>query len=154
MNNKFQLVQNSQFNNLRSIIKSCLGVLLPVGGTVFDLRIPKVLGDVIDKIPDYTGFDHNFCITKRDGQQQEEENSFVARLEHPSSGRVMEVYSNQPGLQFYNANKISSVTGKNGSVYGMHGAFCVETQNYPDAINHVNKNTNIARIFKYFINIS
>ncbi|KAK9883671.1 hypothetical protein WA026_001840 [Henosepilachna vigintioctopunctata] len=121
------------------------GKLLKVAGTIFDLRIPKVLGDVIHKIPGYDGYDHNFCITK--GEYQEE--SFVARVHHPGSGRVLEVYSNQPGVQFYTSNGIPEnakdfkgnpknlqvIIGKDGPYY-KHGALCLETQNYPDAINH------------------
>ncbi|XP_048519053.1 galactose mutarotase isoform X2 [Dendroctonus ponderosae] len=112
------------------------GKLLPVAGTVFDLRIPHPLGAVIDKVPHYEGFDHNFCITKGTGQG----GAFVARAEHPGTGRALEVYSNQPGVQFYTSNHIQSGTlsGKGGASYGKHGAFCLETQNYPDAVNHAN----------------
>lgn len=121
------------------------GKILPVGGTIFDLRVPKELGSVIHKIPGYDGYDHNFCVTK--GEYQEE--SFVARVHHPGSGRVLEVYSNQPGVQFYTSNGIpddpkhykgnvkdlKTIIGKDGPYY-KHGALCLETQNYPDAINH------------------
>ncbi|XP_060529242.1 galactose mutarotase-like isoform X1 [Cylas formicarius] len=116
------------------------GNLLPVAGTVFDLRIPKTLSDVIDKVPGYSGFDHNFCVTKGTTQ----ENTFMARAVHPTSARVIEVYSNQPGVQFYTANNIpaktaaQTITGKGGSKYYEHGALCFENQNYPDAINHKN----------------
>lgn len=122
------------------------GKLLPVSDTIFDLRIPKVLGNVINKIPNYLGYDHNFCVTKGSTQ----ENTFVSRAYHPPSGRVMEIYSNQPGVQFYTSNHIpedpkefkgdqndlQKLTGKGGAHYYKHGSFCFETQNYPDAINH------------------
>ncbi|KAL3265432.1 hypothetical protein HHI36_009636 [Cryptolaemus montrouzieri] len=121
------------------------GKLLPVGGTIFDLRIPRILGEVIHKIPGYDGYDHNFCVTKGEFQGD----SFVARVHHPGSGRVLEVYSNQPGVQFYTSNGIpqnpkefkgnpkdlQTLKGKDGAYY-KHGALCLETQNYPDAINH------------------
>ncbi|KAL1491923.1 hypothetical protein ABEB36_012442 [Hypothenemus hampei] len=124
------------------------GKLLPVSGTIFDLRIPKVLGTVIHMIPGYSGYDHNFCITKGTIQ----ENTFIARAYHPPSGRILEVYSNQPGVQFYTSNsipehpndfkgdkrKLAVLTGKGGARYYKHGSFCFETQNYPDAINHNN----------------
>lgn len=61
------------------------------------------------------------------------------RIEHPASGRIMEVFSTQPGVQFYTANFLpedDSLPGK-GTFYKKHGAFCLETQNYPDAVNHV-----------------
>lgn len=83
-------------------MKISLGKLLHVSETIFDLRTPKKLGDVIHKIPGYDGYDHNYCINK--GTKQE--NSFISRVKHPQSGRVMEVYSNQPGVQFYTSNSI------------------------------------------------
>jgi aldose 1-epimerase len=116
------------------------GKLLPVADTVFDLRVPKILGDLINKVPKSTGFDHNFCITKG----PEQGTTFVARVYHPESGRVLEVYSNQPGVQFYtsnyfpeNAKSKETLTGKDGNYY-KHGALCLETQNWPDAPNHEN----------------
>lgn len=122
------------------------GNLLPVADTIFDLRIPKVLGDGIEKIAGYLGYDHNFCITKGIAQ----ENTFVARAVHPPTGRILEIYSNQPGVQFYTSNhipenpkdfkgdpaKLGVLTGKGGAKYYKHGSFCFETQNYPDAVNH------------------
>lgn len=122
------------------------GNFLRVASTAFDLRTSKILGDVISKLPSQPGFDNNFCITK--GFRQEE--AFVARVYHPDSGRVLEVYSNQPGVQFYTGNflpenpksfqgdlkNLPRLTGK-GTQYYKHGAFCLETQNYPDAVNHV-----------------
>ncbi|XP_060528094.1 galactose mutarotase-like isoform X2 [Cylas formicarius] len=112
------------------------GNLPPVSGTVFDLRVPKTLGDVINKVPNAKGYDHNFCVTKASSQEL----AFVAKAHHPPSGRVMEVYSNQPGVQFYTGNFLpeTDVSQGKGAVYKKHGAFCFETQIYPDAINHPN----------------
>lgn len=73
------------------------GQLAPVGGTLWDLRIPHRLGDVIPLMSG-GGYDHNFCVTRNEGL------TFVARAVHPSSARTLEVYSNQPGVQFYTAN--------------------------------------------------
>ncbi|CAH0556968.1 unnamed protein product [Brassicogethes aeneus] len=118
------------------------GKLLPVSGTAFDLRNPTVLGERINNIPGNLGYDHNFCITKG----TDSGNNFIARVVHPPSGRVMELYSNQPGVQFYTSNKLSEqgncdtsalVNGKEGKAYYKHGGFCLETQNFPDASNHV-----------------
>lgn len=69
--------------------------------------------------------------------------NFVSRVEHPLSGRYLEVYSNQPGVQLYTANFLPSpsdtaLVGKAGAGYRRHGAFCLETQDYPDAVNHSN----------------
>ncbi|XP_066157158.1 galactose mutarotase-like [Euwallacea fornicatus] len=124
------------------------GKLLPVAESIFDLRIPKNLGSVIHKVPGYLGYDHNFCVTKGSAQ----ESSFVARAVHPPTGRILEIYSNQPGVQFYTSNhlpedpkafkgdlsKLDVLLGKGGSRYFKHGSFCFETQNYPDAANHKN----------------
>ncbi|KAB0799645.1 hypothetical protein PPYR_07525 [Photinus pyralis] len=122
------------------------GRLLSVVDTPLDLQIPKVLGDVIHTIPNYDGYDHNFCINKGTDQGI----AFIARALHPPSGRVLEVYSNQPGVQFYTSNSIPGdpkddkgdqskrLIGKGECVYHKHGAFCFETQNWPDAINHKN----------------
>ncbi|GJQ66785.1 hypothetical protein Trydic_g18554 [Trypoxylus dichotomus] len=123
------------------------GKILPVSGTIFDLQIPKILGDVIHNIPENPGYDHNYCVNKGIWDKL----LFVARVNHPPTGRTLEVYSDQPGVQFYTSNFIPSdpkdfkgdtstlqtVSGKNGNYY-KHGAFCLETQNYPDAANHRN----------------
>nr|CAH7717445.1 unnamed protein product [Callosobruchus chinensis] len=111
------------------------GKLPSVSGTPFDLRVPKVLGNVIHTVPNSTGFDHNYCITK--GSHQE--NTFVARVAHPSTGRVLEVYSNQPGVQFYTSNSLPDgdiLKGKTGYIK-KHGGFCLETQKFPDSVNQM-----------------
>ena len=64
----------------------------------------------------------------------------VAKIWHPQSGRVLQVFSDQPGFQFYTGNFLpsdGSLIGKNKTVYSTHGGLCVETQNFPDAINQV-----------------
>ncbi|KAJ8933347.1 hypothetical protein NQ314_014060 [Rhamnusium bicolor] len=110
--------------------------ILPVDGTVFDFRVPKVLGDVINNVPKADGYDHNFCIIR--GSQQGL--AFQAKVDHPDSGRTLEVYSNQPGVQFYTGNALpedNSILGKDGFIK-KHGALCLEPQIYPDAIHHDN----------------
>ncbi|CAH1100883.1 unnamed protein product [Psylliodes chrysocephalus] len=139
------------------------GKILPVADTIFDLRIPKVLGDVIHKIAGYDGFDHNFCINKASKQ----ENTFAAKVVHPPSGRALEIYTNQPGVQFYCSNSLpkrsdkETVIGKNGTQYYHHGALCFETQNWPDAINHKNfppavlypgQQYHHSVVYKFFVN--
>jgi len=111
------------------------GAIASVAGTVFDLRTPIRLGDVLDKCPggDNNGFDHNFVLANTEGDI-----NFVCRVEHPVSGRWLECYTNQPGVQFYTGNFIptdDSLTGKEGAVYRKHGGFCLETQKFPDSIN-------------------
>lgn len=115
------------------------GEIRSVLDTVMDLRNSITLGDVIDKVPG-GGYDHNFCLKLNDTTN---ETNLVARVLHPTTGRYLQVFSNQPGVQFYTANFLPerdsvSIQGKNGTAYFKHGAFCLETQNYPDAVNHEN----------------
>ncbi|KAJ6636264.1 Galactose mutarotase [Pseudolycoriella hygida] len=131
------------------------GEFLDVGDTEFDFRLSQYMGDAISKTKT-NGFDHNFCITSALTQAQQLR--FVARVIHPESGRTMEVYSDQPNVLFYTSNNLpdpcgnispdaenlshcdnsSNVVGKNGALYKKHGAFCLETQNFPDAVHHDN----------------
>nr|XP_034187017.1 aldose 1-epimerase-like isoform X3 [Osmia lignaria] len=114
------------------------GEIRSVEGSLMDLRNSTTLGDVIDKLP-AGGYDYNFCVTNANSNEK----NLVAKVEHPTSGRRLEVFSNQPGVQFYTANFLPApgtvgVQGKNGSAYFKHAAFCLETQNYPDAVHHEN----------------
>ena len=63
--------------------------------------------------------------------------ALLFRVVHPGSGRVMDVYTNQPGMQFYTGSFLNIQNGKSGYQYPMHSGFCMEAQNYPDAMNHV-----------------
>ncbi|XP_043595614.1 galactose mutarotase-like isoform X1 [Bombus pyrosoma] len=115
------------------------GEIRSVLGTVMDLRNSTILGDVIDKVPG-GGYDYNFCLRVNDTAN---ERNVVANVLHPNSGRYLQVFSNQPGVQFYTANflperETPGIKGKNGTTYFKHGAFCLETQNYPDAVNQEN----------------
>ncbi|XP_011297648.1 aldose 1-epimerase isoform X2 [Fopius arisanus] len=122
------------------------GEIRSVANSVMDLRTPKILGDVIPKVPG-GGYDYNFCII--DGENNANR-KLVAKVVHPESGRTLEVHTNQPGVQLYTANFIPDTTtpgilGKEGKSYFKHGAFCLETQNYPDAVNHENFPDSILR---------
>ena len=75
------------------------GKFICVGGTPYDLRIPRELGPAMAKTVG-KGFDDNFCLTKGTEQGR----TFTARVIHPHSGRVLEVYTDQPGVQFYTSN--------------------------------------------------
>ncbi|XP_019404587.1 PREDICTED: aldose 1-epimerase [Crocodylus porosus] len=105
------------------------GEVAAVQGTGFDLRQPVEIGKHLKKFH-LDGFDHNFCLKQSAAQQ------FCARVHHPHSGRTLEVYTTQPGVQFYTGNALDgSLTGKGGATYPKHSAFCLETQNWPDAVN-------------------
>ena len=82
------------------------------------------------------GYDTNFVVSGKPGEKPGELHS-VARAVDPASGRVMEVFSSEPGVQFYTGNFLDGkVKGKGGAVYGKHAGFCLETQKFPDAIHH------------------
>ncbi|XP_044519200.1 galactose mutarotase [Gracilinanus agilis] len=105
------------------------GKVESVQGTAFDLRKPMVLGKHFEKFQ-ISGFDHNFCL--KDSQEKH----FCARVRHPPTGRTLEVYTTQPGVQLYTANFLDgTLKGKGGAVYPKHSGFCLETQNWPDAVN-------------------
>jgi aldose 1-epimerase len=112
------------------------GELRPVDGTPFDFRQPTAIGARINaddqQIKFGPGYDHNWVINKPTGQL-----GLMARVSEPTSGRVMEVFSTEPGLQFYSGNFLNgSITGKDGMVYRYRSAFCMEPQHYPDSPNH------------------
>jgi len=107
-------------------------VKAPVTGTVYDLTRPTSLTDALSTFNSTTsGFGNTFCLRGPEGKR------LAARVEHAESGRVLEVWTNQLGLQFYTSFLLDMGTkkGKNGHTYPRHSAFCLETHNYPDAIN-------------------
>ncbi|CAB3368814.1 Hypothetical predicted protein [Cloeon dipterum] len=113
------------------------GEIVPVKGTPFDLQTPKLLKNAIPETPE-NGYDNNFCVIQKNSDNGL---NLVGRALHPKSGRVMEVFTNQPGVQLYTANFVpqdDSLPGKGGCFYKKHGAFCLETQNYPNAVNQAN----------------
>nr|CAB3484735.1 unnamed protein product [Digitaria exilis] len=109
------------------------GEVAPVSGTPYDLRAPTPLGSRIRLVSGagMAGFDINYAV---DGDGFRE----VAYLRDPVSGRAMELWANQPGVQLYTSNWMSNLKGKGGVVYGQYGAVCLETQGFPDAVHHPN----------------
>ena len=114
------------------------GELKSVNGTPFDFRKPAAIGARINE-PDIVlqygpGYDHNWVINKPLGQL-----GLQARVEEPATGRVMEVWSDEPGLQFYAGNFLDgSIVGKGGVTYQIRTGFCMEPQHYPDSPNKAN----------------
>ena len=111
------------------------GELKAVAGTPFDFRQPHTIGERIDandeQIKFGGGYDHNFVLNGNMGTLR-----LAARLEDPKSGRVMEVTTTEPGLQFYTGNFLDgSIKGKGGKTYKRRGALCLETQHFPDSPN-------------------
>jgi len=111
------------------------GEIKPVDGTPFDFRKPTAIGARISD-PDQQlqygpGYDHNWVINKPPGNF-----GLMARVYEPSTGRVMEVWSTEPGLQFYSGNFLDgTIIGKDGKVYPRRSGFCMEPQHYPDSPN-------------------
>ena len=113
------------------------GKIEPVSGTPFDFRHGNEIGERIDKDNEQLkfgqGYDMNWVLNRKGNL------SVVAvKVEEPTTGRVLEVYTDQPGVQFYTGNQLDgSVTGIGGT-YGRRSALCLETQHYPDSPNHAN----------------
>jgi aldose 1-epimerase len=111
------------------------GEFAPVDGTPFDFRKPTAIGarinDPNQQLQYGPGYDHNWVIDKPLGQF-----GLMARVYEPTTGRVMEVWSTEPGLQFFTGNYLDgTVTGKGGKVYQRRTGFCMEPQHYPDSPN-------------------
>jgi aldose 1-epimerase len=108
------------------------GTIELVAGTPYDFTKPKRIGQDLAKTGgDPVGYDTNFVVNGRIGDLR-----LAARATDPGSGRVMELLTTEPGVQFYTGNFLDgSVKGK-GAVYVKHAGFCLETQKYPDAIHH------------------
>lgn len=114
------------------------GELRDVEGTPFDFTEATSLGARIDEnnqqLEYVGGYDHNFVLNKNT-----EELSLAARLSEPGTGRVMEVFTTEPGLQVYTANSLTgegNQIGKGGHAYGPQSAVCLETQHFPDSPHH------------------
>ncbi|MGQ9574053.1 MAG: aldose epimerase family protein [Thermoguttaceae bacterium] len=105
-----------------------LGELRPVEGTPMDFRKPMPIGSRIAEVPG--GYDHCYVLNK----QKAGELSLAARLVEPQSGRVMEVYTTQPGVQLYTANFLN-LSKPSGVAYRRHYGVCLETQHFPDSPN-------------------
>jgi aldose 1-epimerase len=108
--------------------------LKPVKGTPFDFNQPTALGSRINQ-PDEqlvrgSGYDHNFVLSK-----MAKELSLAANVYEPMSGRVVEMWTTEPGVQLYTGNFLDGVKGKAGQVYNRRGGFCLEAQHFPDSPN-------------------
>ena len=111
------------------------GELRPVEKTPFDFRKPTAIGARIGQEDEQLkfggGYDHNWVINKKFGKL-----GLMAKVFSPESGRVLEVLSTEPGLQFYTGNFLDgTITGKDGWVYKRRAAFCMEPQHFPDSPN-------------------
>ncbi|KAJ4707487.1 Aldose 1-epimerase [Melia azedarach] len=108
------------------------GKLESVKGTPYDFLTPHTVGESIDKLP--SGYDINYVLDGEPGKKLRK----VAIVHDKKSGRVMELLANQPGVQFYTSGLLKDVKGKGGFMYKKHAALCLETQAFPDSVNHPN----------------
>lgn len=108
------------------------GKIAPVAGTPLDFTTPSLIGSRLSQVGDNPkGYDHNFVLDSKGGKL-----AFAARVYEPTSGRVMEMYTTEPGVQVYTGNFLDgSLTGKGGQVYKQHSALCLEAQHFPDSPN-------------------
>jgi len=110
------------------------GEMRDVGGTAFDFRKKQIIGEMLemgrdDKLIEYgQGYDINYVI-QGEGYRK------CAEVTGGISGRIMEVFTDQPGVQLYTGNMMYDMQGKAGATYSVRGGFCLETQHFPDSIN-------------------
>jgi aldose 1-epimerase len=108
------------------------GEIAPVAGTPLDFREFHTIGERVDQLTDKPGkgYDHNFVLNNQDGKL-----ALAAKVRDPKSGRVLSVFTTEPGIQFYGGNFLDGVKGKRGREYKYRSGFCLETQHYPNSVN-------------------
>jgi len=113
------------------------GEIKTVKDTPLDFTQPRRIGARIDQLKDYPGggYDHNFVL----GSGVTDEPKLAVRVRAPKTGRIMEMYTTEPGVQLYTGNFLDGkLTGRGGVVYKKHAGFCLEAQHFPDAVHHDN----------------
>lgn len=120
------------------IDENCIptGEILKVEGTPFDFRKPHAVGERIDatdneQIKNGAGYDHCYVLNKNEVGEL----SFAAKITEPTTGRTMEVYTTEPGMQFYSDNWADGYKGQFGATFGKRSALCFEAQHFPDSPN-------------------
>ena len=117
------------------------GEIAPVKGTPLDFTKPTLIGARFDQLKARGGYDDNFVLNSG-GKSL----ALAARAYEPTTGRILEVLTTEPGVQLYTGNFLDGkLTGINGAVYAKHTGFCLETQHFPDSINHPNFPSTILR---------
>jgi aldose 1-epimerase len=109
------------------------GAIKPVKGTPLDFTMPTPIGARIAQLKgEPGGYDHNFVL-RGNGKAM----ALAARVQDPKTGRILEMFTTEPGVQFYTGNFLDGMLkGKGGVVYRKHGGFCLEAQHFPDSVNH------------------
>lgn len=125
------------------------GEIVPVAGTPFDFTSPLTIGARIDEphpqLVRGGGYDHNLVLREQPGRPEAGGSgagagtaglAHAARVREPASGRVLDIFTSEPGIQFYSGNFLDgSIVGKGGRAYGHRSGLCLETQHYPDSPN-------------------
>lgn len=108
------------------------GEIAPVAGTPFDFREFHKIGERVDQLNDKPGkgYDHNFVLNSQSGKLE-----LAATVKDAKTGRVLKVFTTEPGVQFYGGNFLTGAKAKGGKSYAHRSGLCLETQHYPDSIN-------------------
>ncbi|MCU4676450.1 galactose mutarotase [Catenovulum sp. 2E275] len=121
------------------------GEFMPVEGTPFDFTQPTVIGERVNQDNQQLkygfGYDHNWVLTQDDKQ----EFKLAAKLKDPKSGRVLEVFSEEPGVQFYGGNFLDGTKQGKGRTFDYRSALCLEPQHFPDSPNQENFQSTLLR---------
>lgn len=114
------------------------GKIEPVAGSALDFTKPTRIGKRIEELTDTgaLGYDHNFVLNPR--EDADKELNFAAFLKDPESGRTLRIMTSEPGIQFYSGNFLNGQQGKGGKTFAHRSAVCLETQHFPDSVNHDN----------------
>ena len=130
------------------------GELASVAGTPFDFRTPRLIGarigDDDQQLQRGSGYDHNFVLDKAAPQAM----SLAARAHEPVSGRVLELFTEEPGVQFYSGNFLDGSLHGKGRSYGLRSGFCIEPQHFPDSPNQSNFPNTILRPGEAYATVS
>jgi len=121
------------------------GELKPVDGTPFDFRKPTAIGARNSQIPGIAGYDHNFVLNGTAGKLRK-----IGEVSDPTSGREMEIWTTEPGVQLYVGIGLNGSVKGIGGAYQQFGALCLETQHFPDSPNHPKFPSTVVRPGKDF----
>jgi len=120
------------------------GKIAKVKGTPLDFTTSHVIGERVDADDEQLklggGYDHNWVLNKKGSEM-----SLAATVYEATSGRVMKVWTTEPGIQFYGGNFLKGIVGKGGHKYAYRNAFCLETQHYPNSPNQPNFPTTLLK---------
>lgn len=124
------------------------GAISSVRGTPYDFLQPRAIGSRLDEVAG--GYDINYVLDRdRAGGHLAK----AAVVVDEESGRKMEVWTNQVGVQFYTSNMLGDTVGKNGVVYKKYGGLCLETQGFPDSVNHPNFPSQIVNVGERYLHV-